>query len=525
MELRGYQKAATPAVWQWLARHDGNPLVVMPTGTGKSVVIADFMRQAVEAYPDTRIIMLTHQQELIAQDYAALLRVWPEAPAGVYSAGLNKRDTSAQLLFAGIQSVHKRAVELQWADLIVIDEAHLLSRSETGMYLRLIRDLQAFNRHLRIVGFTATPYRMDSGLLHEGEGALFDDIAYQVPLLKMIQQGYLCEVRSKQADVQLDVSGVHMRGGDFIASELEAAVDVEETTRAAVDEIVRKGEDRGSWLVFCAGVKHADHVAAEIRRWGIACETVMGDTPKPERSRILRDFRAGALRAVTNVGVLTTGFDAPGVDLIALLRPTRSKSLFVQIMGRGMRITEGKDHCLVLDFSDTSVRMGPIDRIDGRLRKGEPADGTFPAKKCPNCNEVVPASTLTCKTCGHEFDMPKPELSRVAVSTPLLSTQERPNWLRVSSVSYARHEKAASSPSMVVTYHTGIVQHREWVHFERTDYPRQKAVEWWQRRMPGRPVPNTVTEALAVADDYPAPAEISVVKEGQYTRVNAVRFG
>ena len=312
-----------------------------------------------------------------------MLRLWPEAPAGIYSAGLNKRDLHAQILFAGIQSIHKRAYDIQRCDLALIDEAHLIPRTSNTMYRRFLGDLATINPHLKVIGFTATPYRLDSGMLHEGDGALFTDIAYEAGVAEMIAQGYLCEVVPKRTETQLDTSGVGSRGGEFIAGQLEAAVDVEAVTKSAVDEIVRHGADRGSWLVFCAGVRHAEHVRDAIQGRGFTCEAILGETASAERDRVIAAFKRGDIRCLTNANVLTTGFNAPGVDLIAMLRPTKSVGLYVQMIGRGTRLANGKDNCLVLDFAGNVERHGPIDRIDGRKRKKDDEEGTRPGQDLP----------------------------------------------------------------------------------------------------------------------------------------------
>ena len=225
IQLRPYQSAAIEAIYGYFAENAGNPLIVLPTGTGKGLVIASFSARAIADWPDTRILIVTHVKELIAQNHAEMLRLWPEAPAGIYSAGLNKRDLHAQILFAGIQSIHKRAYDIQRCDLVLIDEAHLIPRTSNTMYRRFLGDLAVINPTLKIIGFTATPYRLDSGMLHEGDGALFTDIAYEAGVAEMIAQGYLCEVVPKRTRTQLDTAGVGSRGGEFIAGQLEAAVD------------------------------------------------------------------------------------------------------------------------------------------------------------------------------------------------------------------------------------------------------------------------------------------------------------
>lgn len=524
MELRSYQTEAIEALYTYFSGNTGNPLVVMPTGTGKSVVIGGFIREAVTAYRGTRILVLTHVKELIQQNFMALLRAWPEAPAGIYSAGLSRRDLHAQILFAGIQSIHKHAAKVQRCDLVLIDEAHLLGRTDSGMYRAFLKQLDEINAGLlKVVGFTATPYRLDTGMLHEGKDRLFTDIAYDVPVLDMIQQGYLSPVIPKQTATQLDVSGVGTRGGEFIAGQLEAAVDRDEVTKAAVAEIVQHGEGRGSWLIFCSGVKHAEHVRDAIREHGISAETVTGETPGPQRDAILTAYKAGQLRCVTNANVLTTGFDAPGTDLVALLRPTKSTGLYVQMVGRGTRIAPGKDDCVVLDFAGNTARHGPIDKVDGRKKEKGEELGEAPVKVCPECQTINHAAVRHCIECDYAFPPPEIKIAAKAATNALLSTQLRPEWCEVTGISYARHEKPGKPASLRVTYQCGMARHSEWVCLEHEGYPRQKAEAWWRRRTSGA-IPATVAAGLASTPDLRVPVAIQVRPVGQYTEISAVRF-
>ena len=524
LQLRPYQRAAVNAVFDYFEGATGNPLVVIPTAGGKSVVLAALAQRAITSWPDTRILLVTHQRELIQQNFMTMLRAWPEAPAGIYSAGLSRRDIRAQILFAGIQSIHRHAYQVQRCDLVLIDEAHLLGRGDSGMYRSFLAQLNEINAGLlKVVGFTATPYRLDSGLLHEGKDRLFTDIAYEVPVLEMIQQGYLCPVIPKHTETQLDVGDVGTRGGEFIAKDLEAAVDRDEVTNAAVAEIVQHGEGRGSWLVFCSGVAHARHVRDAIREHGFSAETVTGETPGPERDSILAAFKAGRLRCVTNANVLTTGFDAPGTDLIALLRPTKSVGLYVQMVGRGTRLAEGKDDCLVLDFAGNTARHGPIDTVDGR--KKEPAgDGEAPIKVCPECQTINHASVRRCVGCDHEFPPPALQVSAQAAANALLSTQVKTTWCDVTGVRYMLHEKAGKPASLRVTYECGLARHSEWVCLEHAGFPREKAVTWWRSRAPHLPAPSTVGEALQHHEALRQPTAIQIRPVGQYTEIVNARF-
>lgn len=522
LTLRPYQSAAINGIYNYFASETGNPLIVIPTAGGKSLVMATFIEGVLKAYPDQRILVVTHVRELIQQNHAELMRLWTDAPAGIFSAGLKQRDLRSPILFAGIQSIHKHVYDVQQCDLVLIDEAHLIPRSSNTMYRRFLDGLKRLNPAMKVIGLTATPYRLDSGLLHEGKDAIFTDVAFEASVRELIDDGYLAPVISKPMATQIDVTGVGTRAGEFIAKELEAAVDKDSITQAAVDEIVTFGEDRKSWLVFCAGVDHAHHVRDAIRARGVTCDTVVGDTPSAQREALINDFKAGRIRCLTNANVLTTGFNAPGVDLIAMLRPTKSAGLYVQIVGRGCRLAPGKEDCLVLDFAGNIARHGPIDAIKPKRPKaGE--DGEAPTKVCPECNSVVHAAVRECPDCGHLFPPPQVQLDAQASTLDVLSSGKS-QWLPVTGVNYARHDKPGKPPSLRVDYLTGLCSHSEWVCFEHPGYARQKAVSWWARRAPGLPVPQRVDEALALRTRLKPPAEIAVRPSGRFTEVVAARF-
>lgn len=521
LTLRPYQQAAITAIYGYFQTHTGNPLVVIPTAGGKSLVMASFMEGVLKAWPDQRILIVTHVRELIAQNHAEMIGLWPDAPSGIYSAGLGKREAQARILFAGIQSIHRRAAEIGHTDLVLIDEAHLIPGKSSTMYRRFLDALKAINPALKVIGLTATPFRLDCGMLHEGQNALFTDIAYEAPVRELIDAGYLSPLVSKHPATRLDVSNVGTRAGDFIARDLAAAVDQDAITRAAVTEIIEHGRDRKSWLAFCSGVEHARHVAEEFGRQGISCRTIFGDTPKDERDAILAAFKRGEIRMLASMGVLTTGFNAPGVDLIALLRPTQSAGLYVQMVGRGTRLAPGKENCLVLDFAGNVRRHGPIDLVRPK-RPGDGGGGEAPTKVCPDCDSIIALSATECPDCGYVFPAQEVKIAPTAATLPVLSPKQQ--WLPVTSVSYSRHDKAGGRPSLKVTYSCGLAPYSEWVCLEHQGYARQKAAEWWRKRAPGCPVPLSVAEALAQTSRLVRPSDISVRPSGRYLEISGYRF-
>ncbi|MEG3640705.1 DEAD/DEAH box helicase [Magnetococcus sp. PR-3] len=524
LELRPYQRQAIDAIYTYFQEKNGHPLIVIPTAGGKSLVMATFIREAIDHYPETRILVVTHVRELISQNHAELLGAWPQAPAGIHSAGLGERDVASQVLFCGIQSVHKRAYDIQRCDLVLVDEAHLIPRKANTMYRKFLEELTAINPYMKIIGFTATPYRLDSGLLHKGKDALFDDIAFDVPINDLIDDGFLSPLISKKTDTQLDVTGVGTRGGEFIAGQLEAAVNREDVTRAAVEEIIAFGQERRAWLLFCSGVAHAEHVRDAIKARGYSCEGIFGHTPKEERDWIVEEFRAGRIRALAAMNVLTTGFNVKSVDLIAMLRPTKSTGLYVQIAGRGTRLFPSKENCLVLDFAGNVARHGPIDQIKATAKRDKDEDSEAPIKTCPECQTINAAAVRHCIECDYEFPPSEIKINATATTKEILS-KGKPEWVAVYDIVYKRHQKEGKPPSLRVEYLCGLQWHKEWVCFEHSGYARQKAVQWWFQRVGLKvPVPDSVEQALSLVDGLPIPDEIKIRPNGKFTEVVDCRF-
>lgn len=524
--LRPYQRAALDALRDYWAQGGGNPLIEMATGTGKSIVIATLVRELLQEFPDLRVLMLVHVRELVEQNAKAMLRLWPDAPIGVNCAGLGKRDRRHQIIFASVQSVHRQ--DLGPRDLVLIDEAHLVPQAGEGMYLRLLEKLRAYVPDMRVAGFTATPYRLDSGRLDEGDGRLFDDVAYTYGIADGVADGWLSPLVAKGTATKIDVSGVARRGGEFVAGDLERAANTIDVVEGACDEIVARGADRRGWLVFCSGIKHATAVQEALRARGVACECITSDTPACDRDRFIKSYRAGTLRCLTNANVLTTGFDAPHVDLIAMLRPTLSTGLYVQSLGRGTRIADNKADCLVLDFAGNVRRHGPVDTISvsGRshAKDGEAAvkPDSVRAKICPECDAYVALNALSCVYCGHEWPKPEPKHKAVADVAPIMASRGAV-WIDVTDVVLHRHEKPGSPPSLRVEYECGFQIYREWITLEHAGYAQARAQTWWSRLGGLTPAPRTVDEALKRAGELEIPKQITIARDGKFWRVTGYR--
>ncbi len=527
MLLRPYQEKVLSDLWRWFETHtSGDPLVEATVGAGKSVMIAELCRRALTLYPGTRIVMVVHVLELAEQNLAKLLHVWPEAPVGAYSAAMGKRQAGRDITFCTIQSVHGKAAEFGHTDLLLVDECHLISPKAASMYQRFIVGLRAINPAIRVIGWTGTSFRGD-GVWLTAHG-LFTHIAARVKMADLLAQGYLAPLKSVGTASTIHVEGVTVRQGDYVVGELEALADNADLVRAAAAEIVRLAADRQRWLVFAVTVRHALHVLQAIRAHGIPAAMVTGETPMAERELYIRQFKAGTLRCLVNVAVLTTGFDVPEIDCIALLRPTKSPVLYVQIAGRGMRTAPGKADCLWLDFTDTTRDLGPVDQIKGRApapkaQRGKPTKPQeVPKKICPECGNPAGAMALVCASCGYEYpsDLKHGAAADGAQVLGALAQAEH----RVTRVEYSAHRKEGKPTSLRVDYWSGLKQAAsEWVCLEHEGYARAKANHWWAKRGTGTP-PASVAGALARLDELVEPLVIHTRKNGQFTEIVRYEF-
>lgn len=523
MILRDYQQAAIDCTWNWMRTNAGNPAIVIPTGGGKSPVMAAMARQVAES--GGRVGVIAHVKELVEQNHDKLTRVWPGAPAGIYSASMRRRDRFDPVLFCQIQSVAKRAHQLGRFDLLLIDEAHRIPLKGDGMYLSFIDACRRFNPGLKVVGLTATPYRLQGAAVPVcGPENVLTDVAFEARLTDLIEQGYLSKLISRAGRAQADLTGVKTRGGEYVEDQLADAMDRPALVEAAAEEIVALAHDRRAWIVFCVSVQHAQHVADALDERGITVAVVHGGTPAPEREAIVARFQRGQLRAIVNVNVLSEGFDAPHVDCVVMMRPTKSPGLYYQQVGRGLRLAEGKTDCLVLDFARNTIEHGPVDQIRVMKRRGKSAAEaevqTAPAKDCPQCQAVIHAGLAKCPECGHVFPARVVDHEASPVGAPVLSTERKePRWHDVQGVIYAEHMGRSGNPTLQVSYRCGFVRYREWICLEHTGFARAKAELWWRRRAPGIPCPATVEEALALTAELMEPARILVSEAGKYPEI------
>ncbi len=458
-KLREYQQDAVDATLSHFRRSNDPAVIVLPTGAGKSLVIAELARLA-----KRKILILAHVKELVEQNFEKYRSYGLKA--GIFSAGLNLKESEYQVTFASVQSV-ARNLDAFAAEhsLVIVDECHRISDDENSQYQQIFQTLQEHNPDLKILGLTATPYRMGIGWIYRyhyrgfcraEQERPFQHCIYELPLQYMISRGYLTEPRMVDAPIaQYDFSQLQASSnGNYPEAEVnQLLVSHPRVTRAICDQIIELSEDRQGVMIFAATVEHAKEITGYLPDASAALIT--GATPLAERDAIIQRFKQKQLKYLVNVAVLTTGFDAPHVDFIAILRPTQSVSLFQQIVGRGLRLAEGKQDCLVMDYAGNGFNLfhpevgqpkpdrtsepvqvfcpqcefanifwgktdeeGNILEHYGRRCQGlvETTDGQtqcdfrFRFKECPVCNAENDIAARRCHQCDHAIIDPDDQL-------------------------------------------------------------------------------------------------------------------
>lgn len=531
LELRPYQRAALDALYDYWSKDGGNGLIVLPTGAGKALLIAKLIEELLADYPDMRIANVTHAATLVEQNFKEFIGLSPFAPAGMYSASLGQRDARAQVLFCGIQSVYKRTEQLGAIDLVIVDEAHAISRRGDAQYGKFFAGVRAMSPDSRITGTTATDYRMDSGRLTEGDDKLFDDVVYEAKLTDLMEQGYLTHLVSHKTTSKIDLKGVGTRGGDYIPGQLSDAA--ERIIEEAVAEDMEMSVGRRAGLFFSASQVNATHIRDAIRRHGRTCEVLTSDNAH-EMKRIFDAFRSGELWSISSVNMVGTGTNFPFVDFISLIFSTKSAGKLVQFLGRGTRNSPGKDDCLVADHGKNLAYHGPIDQISPKA----PGEGTGeqPVKLCPDdrkdeegktgCGELIPISRMTCHCCGYIFPPSEEEkITATAAIAPVLSTAP-PVWHGVTGRTFREHPpKPGKPPSVKVTYMMGLHAQNEWLCPEHPGFAGAKAQRYWSSHGGARPFPKTVNEWLDRAGELKTTAEIQLKPDGKYQQIVGHRAG
>lgn len=538
MILREYQTRTVNSLFDWWTKHPevtDIPLLVLPTAAGKSVICAEVVRQMWDQYPDfhPRTVVLVPSKELAEQNAEKLEALLPpEIKVGFVSASLNKKQHDADVIVATIGSIAKSAHKLGDIKIVIIDEAHLVDTKAQGMYRTFLAKLSELCE-FRTVGMTATPYRGNGVWLTDGDDPLFTGFASRVTMRELLDGGFIAPLVPPKFGVvtQIDASKVGIANGDYKIGEL--SLEVEKYLGKVALEATRIALERKKWIAFTPSVANADNLCNRLNLLGVSTAVVCGETPKQDRENLIRDFRNGEIRCLVTVLALSTGFDVPDVDCIIWCRPTQSPVLYVQGMGRGTRISDGKTDCLVLDFTDTVARLGPVDTIGGRAKRLT-SNQDAPFCICPDCGERNAAAALTCIVCGATIREEEVKVLDATLSYAELLSNAKHSlvWHDITKVEYHTHRKEGKPDSLRVDYYSGILKTAsEWICFDHTGYAGQKAVAWWiARSSPNTSLsyPTSVEYAINALLFDPncikKPKRIATRQNGKYTEVRDYEF-
>ena len=536
MILREYQSRAVSDLFGWWTKHQGSddiPLLVLPTAAGKSVICAEIVRQMFEQWPEfhPRTVVLVPSKELAEQNAAKLRALLPHTiSVGFVSASLGTKKYNADVIVATIGSIHKAAHLLGNIKAVVIDEAHLVSQkaSDAGMYRTFLSKLGELCE-FRTVGMTATPFRGNGVWLTDGDEPLFTGIASRVSMRELLNAKFIAPLvpPTKHIETRIDASHVGISKGDYKVGELSR--EVEKYLAKVAIEATRIASERKKWIAFTPSVANAESLSDKLNELGIVSAVVCGETPKQEREDLIRQFKNHQIHCLVTVLALSVGFDVPDVDCIIWCRPTKSPVLYVQGMGRGTRIADGKDDCLVLDFTDTVERLGPVDTIQGRAKKRS-GPQEAPYSICPDCGERNAPAALVCIYCQGQIrdeEEATPMDAKVSLAALLSSASEIGEliWHDITRVDYAIHRKEGKPDSLRVDYFSGLLRTAsEWVCFDHHGYAKEKAYQWWARRNPNGIQPNNTFVAFGLSKQLASPARIATRKNGKYTEVKHYEF-
>lgn len=469
VELRDYQVQAVDACAREL-KHEKTALVVLATGAGKSFVAAEIARRFIKRNPTARVLILCFVQEILESNDEACKAF--HLDSGIYCAGLGKRESSRQVVHASRDSLGVKPTACGDFDMIIIDEAHLISEDKKSRYRKIIDTIE----HTYLLGLTATPFRLDGGKIY-GRRKLFPRICYEIGTDDLVKRGFLVPYVYPKLPQLIDTSEIKIVKGEFDPKAVERVVTDTQIIKASLETWALHAKDRRCTLFFCHSLEHARRcIAAFTNLYGLPCAYLDGETRKDVRAAIVADMRAGKLRALFQVGTMTTGTNIPIIDCVMWLRPTASPVLFVQGSGRGSRLSPSKRDCLIIDVVGNLDRFkclsNPVINPTGKSQAEEftPAQliamgidpdlmkGKAPTKEC-KCGTVVHAAAKKCDGCGELF------LTYIDPREEHLLT---PALTEVLKVRYQYTETRNGEPVLIIFYWTKKGEYTEWILYQKS---------------------------------------------------------
>lgn len=443
MKLRDYQTEAIKSVWDDMCKGD-NALVVLPTGSGKSIVIYELLRKSVNLSPSIKAVVLFNRVPLLVEQTERAEKYLCHEVKN-YCASINKKEVG-KVTFASVQSLVNTDESF---NLIICDECHVID-DDDSIYMDFIKKQLEINPKAKVVGFTATPYRAD-GFIY-GKDRLFKKISYKKDLLWAIKQGFLVRPICKEPDHIFDTSKLRITAGDYNGKDIDALVDDSTLVREQVIDALNRMDGRKCIVWACANIKHAELVNEILASFGEDSVTVHSEQ---DDYSTIEEFKKGK-RHLTFITVVAEGFDHAPIDCVVLMRPTTSPRLMVQICGRGLRTHSSKSDCLILDYAQVFRTLGTLDApMVQRKAKGK-KEGKAPTKTCPECRGINHTSFKECEHCGFVFPAPPiSERHTIFADSDAKVLSDEETTMEVKRVVFSDYVSKSGNKCKVIEYHSG----------------------------------------------------------------------
>jgi len=462
IELRPYQVENLDLIWgELFVKNNNSSLCVLPTGTGKSVIISSFVNKTLSHNKDLKIIILFNKIVLLDDLSKKFKNAIGKENIGIYCSGVGEKVTGQSVTIASIQSVNKQDVVY---DVIIIDEAHNVDHI-SGRYHSFLTYQKEKNKELRVLGFTATPFRRN-GYIY-GKERFFNKPVEAKDLLWFIENNYLVRPVSQQPlqNARFNLKTLKKTAGEFSADSIEKQAEGNLTKTQVRDALLRMtGRKKIVW--FCSTIKHSENVNKELFDLGEKTVCIHSALDFETRNNLISEFRYKDARHLVFVTIFSEGFDEPQVDTVVFLRPTRSPTLMVQTCGRGLRPFEGKENCLILDYADVFATLGPL--TDPIILNNKKEVIKKSEKICPKCQTYLKMKARNCDFCGYEYPtLPEPKNTHRVPdeNITILSSNLGAQRVRIEKIDVSGHISSSGNKCIKISY----FHKRNSIHYEKID--------------------------------------------------------
>lgn len=552
MQLRDYQIRTLDQVWSALQVQLA-VLATAPCSAGKTIMFSKLIQRLLRENPGFRCLILVDREILVTQSADKLRKVAPELALsiGIVCASVSaEKDVGKPVTVASRQTLINQLDRFQPVQLVICDEAHLMAmphedNQTPDQYSQILAKLREYNDKMRLVGFTASPYRLGSkgGYIY-GERNRSDCMPYfgqvdaEITTRELLAGNYIAPLVGLAATgggFLEDLARVGTVGGEYNLGQLSDLMCKTTHINSCVEAWQLHASDRKKTLVFCTSIEHAEYVAAAFNDSGIKSLAIHSKLSPIEVEARMQALETGDGQVFTSVAKLTTGMDVVDIDCIIMARPTKSAALYQQCIGRGQRLAEGKTDCLVIDLVGATQEFGTdMDNLKVHIPRGD-GSGEAPVKICQGvdgagivCGAGVHASLKYCPSCGYEFPITE-EVEAKLGTLKAVEFNKLPDPIRykVEEIRYFTHESKSSGKELIrVVYDCGLyAKFSEYICLPDyySGYAVEKARNWWEERTE-EPFPETCDEFHFLAKQLMEPVEIEVVKDGKYDRITACSF-